>query len=49
MADGNVYPALIDFAVREPINGIKYNVKVDSDELIVGQGPANQQPASSKL
>jgi len=49
--DGNVYPALVDFASREPsesltvlildaanmltVNGITYDVKVDTDNLFM--------------
>ncbi|GAA6040376.1 hypothetical protein JCM8097_007586 [Rhodosporidiobolus ruineniae] len=34
--DGDVYPALVEFAQREPLNRTRFNVDINSSELEVG-------------
>lgn len=35
--DGNVYPNLVRFASREPINSVRFNVRYDDPELVIGE------------
>jgi hypothetical protein len=30
---------LVDFANREPLNGIDFNIKIDDEEIVLGEGP----------
>jgi hypothetical protein len=29
----------LQFANREPLNGIDFNIKVDEEEVVLGEGP----------
>lgn len=46
--DGDVYRKLFDFAIREPLNGIDFNIDVESDELVLGQGSASLKECEVK-
>jgi len=38
-SDGNVYQKLVEFASKEPLNGVKFNVNPWDNELAIGEPP----------
>lgn len=38
-SDGNVYRKLVEFASKEPLNGVKFNVNPWDNELAIGEPP----------